>query len=124
MLVLPPIPDLGTRVSYDVLVDPKSGRPRAENLQISDGVQAAAPPSVALPSTIAQGSLQSAPAALIGAAPPPNAAFGQLLPTLDVNSLPPAMSGFNLGATAGALPPSSLFGPVSNEGSFPRSQPY
>jgi len=33
MFVLPPFPDVGTRVTYDIVVDAKTGRPRADNVQ-------------------------------------------------------------------------------------------
>merc|ERR1712226_1189254 len=37
MFMLPPFPPLGSHVSYDVAVDTKTGRPRAENVQVEDG---------------------------------------------------------------------------------------
>lgn len=53
MFVLPPIPPVGTHVQYVKMIDPKTGRPRAENVQaISDGaaqVSHAAPGQVTAP---------------------------------------------------------------------------
>lgn len=37
MFVLPPVPPQGTRVTYEITVDPKTGRPRAENVLPMDG---------------------------------------------------------------------------------------
>lgn len=43
MFALPPLPPPGTRVVYDVVMDPKKGRPRAENVQAADGIAAFGP---------------------------------------------------------------------------------
>eukprot|EP00401_Gymnodinium_catenatum_P063112 CAMPEP_0117519564 /NCGR_PEP_ID=MMETSP0784-20121206/32715_1 /TAXON_ID=39447 /ORGANISM="" /LENGTH=628 /DNA_ID=CAMNT_0005315525 /DNA_START=1 /DNA_END=1887 /DNA_ORIENTATION=- len=48
MFCLPPIPPVGTRVKYDKIIDPKTGRPRAENMQVIESAAPVVGPPAAL----------------------------------------------------------------------------
>eukprot|EP00443_Scrippsiella_acuminata_P022416 CAMPEP_0115207412 /NCGR_PEP_ID=MMETSP0270-20121206/20703_1 /TAXON_ID=71861 /ORGANISM="Scrippsiella trochoidea, Strain CCMP3099" /LENGTH=430 /DNA_ID=CAMNT_0002621005 /DNA_START=56 /DNA_END=1348 /DNA_ORIENTATION=+ len=61
MFVLPPLFPVGTKVFYDIIMDPKTGRPRAENVQAADGSQAPAQPGGYGPKGGGKGDFRSQP---------------------------------------------------------------